>query len=213
MSTDDSNKPQSNDTTASESSTKEIPKLKPEQLHDSVKDWHTDSEFPEFYFSEELNMLWCPVHRMCANRGSMSKHYKATKHDASTEKSLVTGKSLGSQLADANRPTIAVYLTPEQMILEDNNRAIAEAAGMLAKDYELRAEYEMLHQQDRIPYDWSFYDWIKLGTVINWNEKWKVNLSLNQDIGLLDEKQREWLSLTLEENKIKRKAEAEEIVE
>lgn len=186
-------------------------KTKAEQLHDSADDWHTDTEFPVFYFSEKLNMLWCPVHRMCANRGSMSKHNKATNHEIK-EKSLTSSQSLDSQLQDASRPTIAVYMTPEQMILEDHNREIAEAAGMLAKDYELRAEYEMLHQQDRIPYDWSFYDWIKLGTVVNWNEKWKVNLSLNQDVGLLDEQQRNWLKLTLAENAQKRKAESEEII-
>lgn len=188
-------------------------KTKPEQLHDSVDDWHTDSEFIEFYYSEKLNMLWCPIHRMCANRGSMSKHYKATKHDAVTETSLIGSKNLGKQLTDAERPSIAVYMTPEQMILEDHNREIAEAAGMLAKDYELRAEYEMLHQQDRIPYDWSFYDWLKLGCVVNWNEKWKINLSLNQDVGLLEANQRDWLKLTLTENTEKRKAETEQIVE
>jgi len=71
----------------------------------------------------------------------------------------------------------------------------------------------MLHQQDKIPYDWSFYDWIKLGTVVNYNEKWKYDLSLNQDMSLLDEKQRNWLRLTYEENQQKKKAEAEVIIE
>lgn len=200
-----------NDSTAVETETEF--KSKAEQVYDSVDDWKEDVEFPGLYYSKKLNILYCPNHKKAGNRGGMSRHFRS---DHVEMKSITAkAKSLGQQLGKITEQasTIVVVQTPDQMILEDHNREVAEAAGMLAKDYELRAEYEMLHQQDRIPYDWSFYDWIKLGCVVNWNEKWKVNLTLNQDVGQLDEKQLNWLKLTLAENAQKRKAESEEVIE
>ena len=32
---------------------------------------------------------------------------------------------------------------------------IAEAGGMIAKDYELRAEFEILYLEKKIPWDWK----------------------------------------------------------
>ncbi len=211
MSTDDSNNSNPTETTASNSQTTTVDKSDAELKHDSVNDWHSDEEFVGIKFSKKLGLLWCASHLKCINRGGMTKHFAA--YHGKQRKTKAPPGGLGPQLDAADKPTIAVYMTPEQMILEDHNREIAEAAGMLAKDYELRAEFEMLHQQDKIPYDWSFYDWIKLGTVVNYNEKWKYDLSLNQDMSLLDDKQRDWLRLTYSENEQKKKAEAEVIIE
>lgn len=212
-STDNSKDPTaSTETTGDPPKTNVIYKSEAEQLYDSVKDWKEDREFAGVFYSESLNLLWCPNHKICSNRGGMIKHFNSKHKQMKTITAPPT--SLQTQIQTAEQPpSITVIATPEQMILEDHNREIAEAAGMLAKDYEMRAEYEMLHQQDRIPYHWSFYDWIKLGAILTWNEKWKINLTLNQDVALLDEKQRNWLKLTLAENAQKRKAETEEIIE
>jgi len=175
--------------------------------HDKVKDWGPSTEIPGTEFSPSTNMFWCNFHGVIANSGNMEKHLKAKEHNMGP-----TGTAdLGPQLRTLTEPkTITVYQTPEQMVIEDHNRDIAEAATMLAKDYELRAEYEMLHQQFRIPYDWSFYDWIK-ACVVFWNKEWKISLSLNQNVEALTPDKVSWLKTIYSENLAK--SQAEEIEE
>lgn len=183
-------------------------KTKTDDLIKETRDWQ-DSKIVGIKFSPSTGLYYCEQHKLVTKLNNIKNHLKTHNKNEnvsdSVEDTLQTLKDQLETQSDTRVPT------PAEMILEDHNREIAEAAGMLAKDYELRAQYEIMQLEKKIPWDWSFYDWLK-ATVTFWNKAWGYRLELPQDLAVLDTIQKEWLRDTMQEN-IAHEIEPEEKIE
>lgn len=168
------------------------------EIYSKLTDWQKSEQYPQMEYSETGKLFWCPIHIMALTANTAANHNKTCQAPTGPNTHLEKLAKLKERLDDENG--LGLVPTPEQMVLEDHNKEIAEAASMLAKDYELRAEFEMLHQQKLIPWDWTFYDWIKIGCVHYWNGSFGFELKLTQDTAHLTKEQIAWIHETLSEN-------------
>lgn len=175
------------------------------EIYDKINDWTTSETYPQMKYSPSTNYHYCPIHNLIlikpANAGNHNKVCKpSAEHTEAHTTELERLEQEQKRRDQKNSSGLDLVQTPEEMILMDNNKDIAEAAGMLAKDYELRAEFEILHLKKLIPWDWSFYDWIKIGMFQFWNNAFGLTLELRQDESVLTEEQILWLKSTIKEN-------------
>lgn len=97
-------------------------------------------------------------------------------------------------------------LETEYLVYEDVQKDVVKGATEIAKDPELLFEFQKLKLEDRIPYDWDFYLWIK-ACVKTYNEIFKIHVGLWQDIKNLPTDILEWQKLVFEETAHLRKTE------
>lgn len=171
-----------------------------QEIYDKLTDWKQSEKYPQMEHSESGKLFHCPIHNRLFAPAQAANHARGCKSDSSNKKSVAERRKddLENRLHE-DEHGLSLVQTPEQMVLEDHNKEIAEAASMLAKDYELRAEFEMLHQQKIIPWDWTFYDWVKK-SVEYWNGSFGFKLELLQDVSILSKEQIKWLHEVLSEN-------------
>ena len=171
-----------------------------QEIHDKFTDWEKSDQYPQMQYSKSGSLFWCPDHKFALEAKHAANHNKSCMRDLK-KSGQSTSKILNEIIDSENQNDFDQRVTtPEQMVLEDHNKEIAEAASMLAKDYELRAEFEMLHALKTIPWDWSFYDWLKLGCVDLWNKTFSYELTLNHDISKISPEARGWEKQTIIEN-------------
>ena len=87
----------------------------------------------------------------------------------------------------------------DEMVFHDIQRDVVKGASQIARDPFLLYEFHMLKLQDKIPYGWNFYDWIK-ACVVAFNNLFKIQIGLRQDFNNMTADGLEWQKLVYQEN-------------
>lgn len=169
------------------------------EIYDKITDWEDTTKFNGWKYSPDNDLYYCPFHKMIMSPQGAGNHGKKCMADRNVS-SQQTKKELGDLGKPKKPEDVTTVPTPGAMILEDVNKEISEAAGMLAKDYELKAVYEILRFKNHIPWDWSFYDWMKIGCYQYWAAAFGYELELTQNESILSNDQTDWIKSVIKEN-------------
>lgn len=172
-----------------------------DQAKQLADDWQDSVKYPGMKESLSKNLLWCPQHETLGPPGSQSQHWKKYHSMDSVEQGRLILEKLSNITSKANVPDITSFILdkPENLILMDLTNEAAQAGAMLAKDPELRFQYDQLVFQKLIPYDWNYYMWIKK-CISYWNKSFGLSCTMNLDESVLSDEQRIWLKKTVQEN-------------
>jgi len=184
------------------------------------KEWLQYKQNPHIQKNSKSNEFRC---KTCSkilgtNAGAAGYHSKSSHNLSLSGEQIKNDKTKVEKIETKNRNSVSIVEIDQElskrksienneadetnvdnMVFHDIQRDVVKGASQIARDPILLYEFHMLKLQNKIPYDWDFFKWIK-ACVTAFNKLLKIQIGLWQDINNVPGKWLEWQKSVYQEN-------------